>query len=65
MRNRDKILKTDICDFLDNLNDGLSERTEYCILDLLDPKQVIFDRCDKYSNGCHACISEWLNQKCK
>jgi hypothetical protein len=61
--NRHKILNTDICDFLDNLNDSLSERAEYCILDLLDPKQAVNDRCVRYPGNCHACISEWLNEE--
>ena len=77
MTNRHKILNTDICDLLSNINQELMGRGQLsgtkCIKEALTHKYY-YDkdkpiiRCyedeTRCRNGeCHACISEWLNKE--
>lgn len=74
MKNREVLLKTDLCDLLRLIDSRLS--VDYiCIMDLLewvDPKDVkaVHDcPCslieDIHTDKCHKCISDWLNSESK
>lgn len=59
--NRERIAKTDICDFLTEVSYNLLP--EACIMDSVKgeydcPAEYSFDK-----NICHDCISKWLNEK--
>lgn len=59
--NRERIAKTDICDFLTELSYNLLPTA--CIMDSVKgeydcPAEHGFDK-----NICHDCISRWLNEK--
>lgn len=54
MTNREKILNTNIYDFLCKLYDSLPKE---CILDLIDDNGHICD------GSCKECIAKWLNEE--
>lgn len=61
MRNRDRILKTNIYDFLMILNERLLNSVgTYCIVDMLTDEQHM-DLCKKYNGDCALCVEAYLN----
>ena len=63
MKNRERIAKTDICDYLTDMNSFLMDGSfgADCIMLLLRKNHAVM--CPKGFHGCHACISAWLNEE--
>lgn len=74
MKNREVLLKTDLCDLLRLIDSRLSDDC-ICIIDLLegvDPEDMNTVHDCPYSlavdiptDKCHECISNWLNSESK
>lgn len=74
MKNRDVLLKTDLCDLLLLIDMGLSDDYD-CIIGLLegaDPKDTnaghdcpCFTATPDIEKSCRECISNWLNSESK
>lgn len=74
MKNRDVLLKTDLCDLLCLIDSRLSDNYG-CIIDLLegaDPKDEnaghdcpCYLTVDIPTEKCRECISDWLNSESK
>ena len=63
MRNRDRISKTCLYDFLMELNRRIIDNCEsYCIVDLLSDEQQM-DLCKKYKGDCSLCVENYLNEE--
>ncbi len=60
MRNRDRISKTCLYDFLMELNRKIIDNSSYCIVDLLTDEQHM-DLCKKYNGDCSLCVENYLN----
>lgn len=61
MRNRDRINKTCLYDFLLDLNRKIIDNGgSYCIVDLLTDEQHM-DLCKKYNGDCALCVESYLN----
>jgi hypothetical protein len=61
MRNRDRINKTCLYEFLMELNRRIIDNSEsYCIVDLLTDEQQM-DMCKKYKGDCSLCVEGYLN----
>lgn len=58
MKNREKILNTNLYDLLLKMNDRLG--CETCIIDLVSEEEII-----SCSADCDECIQEWLNAEVK
>lgn len=63
MTNRERIAKTDVCDYLTDMNSFLMDGSlgADCIMLLLRKNHVVM--CPKGVHDCHACISAWLNEE--
>lgn len=63
MTNRERIAKTDICDYLTDMNEFLMDGSlgADCIMLLLRKSHVVM--CPKGVQDCHICISAWLNEE--
>lgn len=63
MKNRERIAKTDICDYLTDMNEFLTDGIlgADCIMLLLRKSHVVM--CPNDTHNCHACISAWLNEE--
>lgn len=67
MTNRQKLLRTDECDFLLDLQEKAFD-TQFCIMDYFRSKREVCHSDDVpkgYKSKCHYCISMWLNKQCK
>jgi hypothetical protein len=65
MTNRERIAKTDICDYLTDMNEFLMDGSlgADCIMLLLRKNHIVM--CPKGVHDCHLCISVWLNEEVK
>ena len=63
MTNRERIAKTDICDYLTDMNDFIMHDSLgcYCIMLVLRKRGVVI--CPDGIDDCHSCISAWLNEE--
>ena len=63
MTNRERIAKTDICDYLTDMNEFLMDGSlgADCIMLLLRKNHIV--TCPKGVRDCHSCISAWLNEE--
>ena len=63
MTNRKRIAKTDICDYLTDMNDFIMHDSCgcYCVMLILRKQGAII--CPDDVEDCHACISAWLNEE--
>jgi hypothetical protein len=63
MTNRERISKTDICDYLTDTNEFLMDGSlgADCIMLLLRKNHIVV--CPKGVRDCHSCISVWLNEE--
>lgn len=59
--NRERIAKTDICDFLTELSYNLLPAA--CIMDGVKDEYVCHSKDIFNKEICHDCISKWLNEK--
>lgn len=63
MKNREKILNTNLYDLLIDMASGAKVRDKYfCILDCFEDEK--YHGCIYYSN-CSKCIQKWLNAEVK
>lgn len=63
MTNRERIAKTDICDYLTDVNSFLMDGSCGCdcIMLVLRKSGVVI--CPNDIEDCHTCISAWLNEE--
>lgn len=67
MKNREKILATNLYDMLVEMNNNMrtyASPVNPCIYVALGHKNRL-SRCSKYNNECTKCIEEYLNQEAR
>lgn len=63
MKNRERLLKTSLCDMLIEMSKGLLEKQKgICVLDSFMDSDAVFARCNG-TEHCRDCIAEWLNEE--
>jgi hypothetical protein len=60
VKNRERLLKTSLCDMLCEINEPMLAYRCDCIMDVFDDTP---EGCTKYKGKCRDCIAEWLGEE--